>query len=442
MSTPVPVLPSPSPLTRRGFLRTTATATGATLALGTLDVARFAHAAGSGVIKIGMLGCGGRCSGASAQALSLGKDVQLAGMTDVFASRMQAKRAYFREHHPDQFIATADTCTSGLDGYKAVIAASDAVLIACASKYHAFYAEQALEAGKHVFIEKPHAIDPAGCLRLKRCAALAREKHLSFVSGHESRYHFPYQEMVKRIHDGAIGQIVAVQSMFLRAPYQTVAREPGLNEIEYQFANWYHFRWLSGDDVTQSLVHNFDRMRWVLREENPKWCFGLGGRSSAFGEVYGDMFDHASVTYEFGSGARLYGLCQTRTGCYANWDDIVMGTKGVCYWNACRFEGETKWRYQGPSNDQHTEEQKILIGSIRDGRPVNHSDTMIDSTYMAIMGQIATYTGKPVTWEEMMAATFEFEPKIADVRLDMPSPIHPDAQGNYPLPVPGQTNYF
>ncbi|MCZ7638735.1 MAG: Gfo/Idh/MocA family oxidoreductase [Verrucomicrobia bacterium] len=226
MSTPVPVLPSPSPLTRRGFLRTTATATGATLALGTLDVARFAHAAGSGVIKIGMLGCGGRCSGASAQALSLGKDVQLAGMTDVFASRMQAKRAYFREHHPDQFIATADTCTSGLDGYKAVIAASDAVLIACASKYHAFYAEQALEAGKHVFIEKPHAIDPAGCLRLKRCAALAREKHLSFVSGHESRYHFPYQEMVKRIHDGAIGQIVAIQSMFLRAPTRPSPANP------------------------------------------------------------------------------------------------------------------------------------------------------------------------------------------------------------------------
>ncbi len=433
---------STHPLTRREFLRTTTVATTTTLALGALDVARVAHAAGTDAIKIGMIGCGGRCSGAGAQALGLGKDVKLAGMTDVFEDRMEAKRAYFRETFPDQFIATRDTCTFGLDGYKAVIAASDAVVIACASKFHSFYAEKAIAAGKHVFIEKPHAIDPGGCVRLKRTAALAREKGLSFVSGHESRYHFPYQEMVKRIHDGAIGKVVAIQSMFLRAPYQTVERNPKWSEVEYQFANWYHFRWLSGDDVTQSLVHNFDRMRWVLREENPEWCFGLGGRSSAFGEVYGDMFDHATVTYEFPGGARLYGMCQTRTGCHANWDDIIMGTKGVCYWNACRFEGENKWRYQGPTNDQHTEEQKILIGSIREGKPVNHGGTMIDSTYMAIMGQIAAYTGKPVTWEQVTKAEFEFEPKVADVCLEMAPPTKPDASGNYPLPVPGQTNYL
>jgi predicted dehydrogenase len=435
--------PNPtSSLTRRDFLKTSATASGTAVALGALDLARFAHAAGSGAIKIGMIGCGGRCSGAGAQALGLGKDVKLAGMTDVFESRMETKRAYFKQNFPDQFIATKDSCRFGLDGYQAVIAASDAVLIACASKYHAFYAEKALEAGKHVFVEKPHAIDPAGCLRLKRAAAMAREKNLSLVSGHESRYHIPYQEMVKRIHDGAIGKVVALQSMFLRAPYQTVARDPQFNEVEYQFSNWYHFRWLSGDDVTQSLVHNFDRMRWVLQEENPAWCFGLGGRSSAFGEVYGDMFDHASVTFEFQSGPRLYGMCQTRTGCHANWDDIIMGTKGVCHWNACRFDGETKWRYQGPKNDANVAEQEILIGSIRAGKPVNHGGTMIDSTYMAIMGQIATYTGKPVTWEQMMKADFEFTPKLADVRLDMPPPTKPDAQGNYPLPVPGKTNYF
>ncbi len=432
-----------SGLTRRDFLKTTTTTTTAALAtLGALDISRCAHAAGSDTIKIGMIGCGGRCSGAGAQALGLGKDVKLAGLTDVFERRMETKRAYFQKIFPDQFIATKDTCASGLDGYKAVIEASDAVLIACASKYHSFYAEKAVEAGKHVFIEKPHAIDPAGCVRLKRAAAMAREKNLSFVSGHESRYHHPYQEMVKRIHDGAIGKVVAMQSMFLRGPYQTVVRDPKLSEVEYQFSNWYHFRWLSGDDVTQSLVHNFDRMRWVLQEENPAWCFGFGGRSSAFGEVYGDMFDHASVTYEFKSGPRLYGMCQTRTGCHAVWDDVIMGTKGVCFWNACRFEGENPWRYQGPKNDAHTEEQKILIGSIRAGKPVNHSATMIDSTYMAIMGQLATYTGKPITWEQVVKADFEFEPKVADVRLDMSPPTKPDAQGNYPLPVPGQTNYF
>lgn len=426
---------------RRRFLKTSALAASAT-ALGTLEISRTAWGAGTQEIRVGMIGCGGRCSGAAAQALSLGPDVKLAAMTDVFENRMRPKRDFFKSKYPNQFVATDETCVFGLDGYKTVLAASDAVLIACASKFHAFYAEEAIKAGKHVFVEKPHAIDPAGCLRLQRAAAMAKEKKLSFCSGHESRYHTPYQEMVKRIHDGAIGHVVAIQSMFLRAPYQTVSRDPKLNEVEYQFSNWYHFRWLSGDDVTQSLVHNLDRMRWVLREENPTWCWGLGGRSSSFGEVYGDMFDHHSVTYEFKSGPRLYASAQTRHGCYPNWDDLIMGSKGVCYWNACRIEGESPWRYQGPKNDQNLAEQENLIGGIRSGQPLNHGATMIDSTVMAIMGQIACYTGKPVTWDQMLKADFEFEPKVTQARLDMPPSIKPDSSGNYPLPVPGVANYF
>jgi predicted dehydrogenase len=436
---PNPHQPPTSVSSRRDFLKTSAA--GAAAACG-LSLARSAHAAGEQAVKIGMLGCGGRCSGAAAQALGLGKDVKLVGMSDVFEKRMRGKRDWFKANFPEQFLATDDTCTYGLEGYKAVIEASDAVLIACASKYHSFYAEEAVKAGKHVFVEKPHAIDPAGCIRLRRVCHMAKEKNVSVVSGHESRYSLAYQEQVKRIHDGAIGNVVAIQSMFLRGPYGTVARDPSLNETEYQFSNWYHFRWLSGDDVTQSLVHNLDRMRWVLHEENPTWCFGLAGRSTSFGEVYGDMFDHHTVTYEFKSGPRLYALCQTRNGCHPNWDDIIMGTKGVCYWTACRIEGETNWKYEGPHNVADIEEQKILIGALREGRTVNHGDTMVDSTYVAIMGQIACYTGKPVTWEQMMAADFEFEPKLADVRLDMDAPTKPDATGNYPLPVPGVTKYI
>ncbi len=424
---------------RRQFLKRSAVA--ATSAYG-LSVARSAHAAGGEAIKIGMIGCGGRCSGAAGQALSLGKDVKLAAMADIFESRMRAKRKYFQTKYPHQFVATDDTCVFGLDGYKTVIEASDAVLIACASKFHSFYAGEALKAGKHVFIEKPHAIDPAGCHRLERVCRLAREKNLSLVSGHESRYSLPYQEQVKRIHDGAIGRVVAIQSMFLRAPYRTIARDPQLSETEYQFSNWYHFRWLSGDDVPQSLVHNLDRMRWVLHEGNPSTCFALGGRSTSFGEVYGDMFDHQTVVYEFDGGPRLFAMCQTRAGCYASWDDVLLGTKGVCHWTACRIEGENPWRYKGTRNDPNTEEQKILIGSIRQGKPVNHGDTMIDSTYMAIMGQIASYTGKPVSWDQTVGADFEYEPKLADVRLEMEAPTKPDATGNYPLPIPGVTKYL
>ncbi|MBN2294420.1 MAG: Gfo/Idh/MocA family oxidoreductase [Pirellulales bacterium] len=404
-----------------------------------VSLARSAHAAGSDTIKVGMIGCGGRCSGAAGQAMGVGPEVKLAAMTDVFEDRMKAKQKYFKTNFPQQFTATDETCVFGLDGYKTVIEACDALLIACASKYHSYYAQKAIEAGKHVFIEKPHAIDPAGCRRLRRVCRMAREKGLSIVSGHESRYSHPYQEQVKQILDGAIGDIVAVQSMFLRAPYRVVSRDPKLSETEYQFSNWYHFRWLSGDDVTQSLIHNLDRMRWVLKEDNPKWCFGLGGRSSSFGEVFGDMFDHDTVVYEFPSGVRLYAMCQTRSGCYGNWDDIIMGTKGTCHWTALKIEGETNWRYKGPRNNPHAEEQKILIGAIRDGKPVNHENTMIDSTYMAVMGQIAVYTGKPVTWKQVMEADFEFEPKVEQATLDMEPPTRPDKTGNYPLPKPGLT---
>jgi myo-inositol 2-dehydrogenase/D-chiro-inositol 1-dehydrogenase len=431
---------TPGTTSRRDFLKKTAAAGAATV--GGLSLVRAAHAAGQQEIRVGMIGCGGRCSGAATSALRTGKDVKLVAMADVFQKRMQAKRNLFQKQFPEQFAATDDTCVYGLDGYKTVIEASDAVLVACASKYHSFYAEEALKAGKHVFVEKPHAIDPAGCIRLRRACKLAQEKNLSIVSGHESRYSLAYQEQTRRLHDGAIGDVVAIQSMFLRGPYGLVARAPELSEVEYQFSNWYHFCWLSGDDVSQSLVHNLDRMRWVLREENPTSCFGLAGRSTSFGEIYGDMFDHHTVVYEFTSGPRIYALCQTRANCYGQWDDVLLGSKGVCHWSACRIEGETNWRYEGPQNNPHDEEQKILIGSIRAGQPVNHGGTMIDSTYTAIMGQIACYTGKPVTWEQTVSADFEFEPKIADVRLDMDPPIQPDATGNYPLPKPGIADYF
>ncbi len=264
----------------------------------------------------------------------------------------------------------------------------DVVLIACASKFHPMYAEAAIKAGKHVFVEKPHAIDPVGCRRMQAVCDLAKEKGLSIVSGLQSRFHAGFQETVKRIHDGAIGDIVAMQSMFLRGPYQTVARNPAYTETQYQFSNWYHFCWLSGDDVPQSLVHNMDRVAWIMKEEMPKWCFGLAGRSTSFGEVYGDMFDHHTVVYEYASGTRVYALCQTRNGCYGNSSDIVMGTKGVCHLGACKIEGENAWTFPGPHNNPYEAEQKALIDSVREGKPINSGYHMANSTMSTVMGQI------------------------------------------------------
>lgn len=425
-------------ISRRGFLKHSVAAA-AVAGTASLAIGRSAHAAGDGAIKIGMIGCGGRCSGAGAQALMAGPDVRLVAMCDVFDSRLQASRKNLAGQFPDQVQVDDDHCFVGFDGYKKVIDSVDVVLIACASKFHPMYSEAAIQAGKHVFVEKPHAIDPVGVRRVEKVAKMAQEKGLSLVSGLQSRYHAGWQETVKRIHDGAIGDIVAAQSMFLRGPYQLEARREGLSEVEFHFWNWYHFCWLSGDDVPQSLVHNVDRISWIMKEEMPTWAFGLAGRSSSFGEIYGDMFDHHTAVYEYASGTRLYALCRTQKNTYGNSSDIVMGTKGTCHLGDCRIEGETNWKFEGPHNNPYEAEQKALIDSVRDGKPINSGSYMATSTMIGVLGQIACYSGKPVTWEDAHKSDLQYGPAPEEASFDMAPPTVPDETGNYPLPLPGIT---
>ncbi len=434
-----PSRPSQPQTTRRDFLKRSAVGAAGTAALGTISAARGAHAAGDEVIRIGMIGSGGRCSGAAAQSMKAGPYVKLVAMCDVFDSRVQASRKNLQKQSPDQVLVDDDHCFTGLDGYQHVIDSADVVLIACASKFHPMYSEAAIQAGKHVFVEKPHAIDPVGVRRVRAVAELAKQKGLSLVSGLQSRFHAGWQETVKRIHDGILGDVVAAQSMFLRAPYRVMSREPGLSELEYQFWNWYHFCWLSGDDVPQSLVHNVDRISWIMQEEMPTWTFGLGGRSSSFGEVYGDMFDHNTAVYEYESGARLYALCRTQAGCYNNSSDIIMGTKGTCYLGRCRIEGETNWRFEGQHNNPYDAEQKALIDSVREGKPINSGYHMANSTLIGVMGQMTCYSGKPVQWDEAAKSDLQYGPTPEETTLEMDPPTVPDETGNYPLPLPGIT---
>jgi len=426
----------PNQPTRRQFLGTTASAA---VAASGLSIARAAHASGDGTIKIGMIGCGGRCAGAAAESMKAGPDVKLVAMFDVFEDRVQAALKSLKSVAPDQVAVDQGHCFTDFTGYQKVIDAADVVLIACASKFHPMYSEAAIKAGKHVFVEKPHGIDPVGVRRMKAVCDLAKEKGLSIVSGLQSRYHRGWQETIARIHDGAIGDIVAMQPMFLRGPYRVEQRSPNFTEIQFQFRNWYHFRWLSGDDVPQSLVHNMDRMSWVMKEEMPEWCFGLAGRASSFGEEYGDMFDHHTVVYEYKSGARAYAMCRTEIGCYDNAGDIIMGTKGECILDRCQIQGETNWRYEGPDNNPYDDEQKALINAVRNGDPINSGHYMVNSTMVTVMGQIACYTGKPTKWDEVCASDLEYGPSPDSASFDTEPPTLPDATGNYPLPLPGLT---
>jgi myo-inositol 2-dehydrogenase / D-chiro-inositol 1-dehydrogenase len=349
-----------------------------------------------------------------------------------------------KKEKPNQVEVDDVHCFSGLDGYKNVIESVDVVLIACAAKYHPVYLRAAVEAGKHVFVEKPHAVDPVGVREVAAACDLAKQEKLSVMSGLHSRFEPGFCEAIKRVQDGAIGDIVTIEENFLRAPYQLYYRQPKQHEVEYQFGNQYHFAWLSGDDVTQSLVHNVDRATWAMREQTPVKAHGLGGRSSSFGNEYGNVFDHHSVVYEYANGVRMYALCRTQNGCYSEYSSAYFGTKGRCrLWPSSRYsiKGETNWDYRGPIGNPYDLEHQALFSAIRAGNPINAGDYMARSTLIGVMGQLTCYSGRELTWDQVSKSDFVFTPKPEDVRLDMEPPVKPDEKGWYPVPMPGITEF-
>jgi len=431
--------PKPS---RRLFLKASTAALSAA-AVGTLSISRGAHAAGSDIIKIGIVGCGGRCPGAAVNAMNVDPGVRLVAMTDIFQSRVRLKRDMLRKQKPEQVQVDDDHCFCGLDGYNGVIQSADVVLVACSAKFHPMYLRAAIEAGKHVFVEKPHAIDPKGVKDVAAACELAKQKGLSVMSGLQSRHHRGYQETIQRIHDGAIGHIVSIEENFLRGPYGLYPRLPEYKtEVEYQFANQYHFTWLSGDDVPQSLVHNVDRATWAMKEHVPLKAHGMGGRSGSFGEIYGNVFDHHGVVYEYANGVRMYAFCRTVAGCYNETSSIILGSKGRANVTRCTIEGETNWRYDARNEkvNAQEEEHRVLLTAIRSGKPVNAGDYMARSTLVGVMGQLTCYSGKEVTWEQVSKSDFCYAPRPEDCRLDMDPPVKPEANGEYPVfAVPGAT---
>ena len=404
-------------------------------------VPAFGYAAGSDVIKVGVIGCGGRGEAAAMNAMNAGKDVRIVAMGDVLLDRAQEKRTALKLKYPDQMQVPDSQCFSGFDAYKHVIECSDVVIIANAAKFHSFHAKSAIEAGKHVFVEKPHAIDPIGLKRMQAAVDMARQKGLSLLSGLQSRYHPGIIETMQRVHDGAIGDIVAIQETWLRPPYVLYPRRPGMKEVEYQASNQYHFHWLSGDDVPQTLIHNLDRTSWAQGNAAPLRCYGMGGRSTLHGEIYGSVFDHHSVVYDFPKGVRVYALCRTIDNCYEENSSLIMGTKGRCDLLGLRITGETNWEssLKKSKASAYDLEHVALFNAIRTGKPINSGDYMVRSTQIGVMGQLSCYTGKAVTWEQMEQSSFFYEPLPENVSMEMEPPVKQGPDGIYPTYVPGVT---
>jgi myo-inositol 2-dehydrogenase/D-chiro-inositol 1-dehydrogenase len=410
------------------------------LAAGSLAIGRAAHAAGSDTIKLGLIGCGDRATGAAWQALHADKGTKLIAMADVFRDRAEGSRAQLVEQKKDQVAVDNDHLFVGFDGAQKVIESGvDAVLIACATRFHPEYTLAGIRAGKHVFVEKPHAIDAPGVHVVLEAAKLAAEKGLCLVSGLHRRYDPAVQETVKRIHDGAIGDIVSMEVSFMRAPYKVVERDPKWTEMEWQFRTWYHFNYLSGDDVPQSLIHTVDAACWAMKEEAPVTAHALAGRSASFEKIYGNVFDHAAVVYEFANGVPMYALVRTQNDCHGEVEVKIYGSKGRAREGV--IEGPNAWTFQGPNVGGHQQEQIDFMAALRAGKIINNGAYMAKSTLTTVLGQMAAYTGKKLAWQQVFESKFTYPPH-GPVSFEIAPPVLPDERDIYPVCSPGKTNWI
>lgn len=432
---------NPQCASRREFLKTaSAAALGA--ASGTLSIARGAHAAGSGTIKIGLVGCGGRGSGAAVNAMNAGEDVKLVAMADVFEEYLQGARKRLKAIKPEQVAVDDDHCFPGFDGYHRLIASGvDVVLLGASSHFHPIHLKAAIDAGKHVFCEKPHGIDVPALKMAMAAGEEAKKKGLSLVSGLCWRYDPGVREAMKRVADGAIGDIVAIQETYITSPYGLRERKPEWNEMRYQLQNWYHFNWLSGDQTGQQLIHSIDKASWALGDTPPLKAWGTGGRQVCTEPKYGDQFDHFSVVFEYANGVRVFGFCRDQPGCHNETTDVIFGTKGRAILpNRPRIEGQTKWAYKAAKPvSMYDVEHAELFAGIRSGTPINNSNYMFTSTMLGILAQMVCYTGQEITWEQAMQSKLSLAPKC--YAWDAEPPVKPDKNGQYPCAMPGITKF-
>lgn len=422
--------------TRRDFLKTSAALAGGA-ALAQLTVERSAHAAGSGTIRIGLIGCGGRGTEAAVNAMNAGPDIRLIALADIFKERLDACRNQLQKNKPNQVALQDDHCFVGFDAYEKVLASGvDAVLIAPTSHFIPRIFSAAIDAGKHVFCEKPHGIDIPGLKVSMAAAERAKARGLSVVSGLCWRYDPGVRETMKRVLDGAIGDIVAIQETYVGTPYIVRERRAGQSEMEYQMWNWYHFNWLSGDQTAQQLVHSMDKASWALGDKPPRRVWGLGGRQTCLDPKFGDQFDHHAVIYEYDQGVRVFGFCRDQPECWNNTSDFIMGTKGRCDLLNYRIEGETSWRYDKPRQNMYDVEHKELFDSIRSGTPINNGHYMCLSSALGIAAQMACYSGAMLTWDDVMNSKRSFAlPRYA---WDAEPPLQPGPDGRYASAMQGR----
>ena len=420
---------------RRVFLKTNAALSMAAA----LPIARSAHAAGSDSIRIGLIGCGGRGRGAAVNAMNTGKDVRLTAVADLFDSQAKIAIKQLKKLKPEQIDVPPERCFIGFDAYKKLIDSGiDVVLIATAVHFHPMLLSAAVNAGKHVFAEKIHAIDVPGIRQTTAACEKAARNKQSVVSGLCWRYNPTVQETMKRVLDGAIGRIVAIETCYNAGARRAYVRKPNMTEMQYQIWNWYNFHWLSGDQPGAQLIHCLDLASWGLNDQPPLKAWGMGGRQVQTQPKYGDLFDHNAAVFEYKSGVRLFAYCRDQPNCYNKYSVIFQGTKGLaCVPRRCFIQGDTPWRSKSSGGNMYDLEHVALFDAIRSNQPINNGNYMATSSALAILARETCYTGQQITWEKLMKSEATFA--LPKYDWDVAPPVLPDANGHYSTAMPGIT---
>jgi predicted dehydrogenase len=396
---------TPASPSRREFIKTSAAASVGGVLAAQFGAVPTVHAAGSDTLKIGLIGCGGRGTSAAQQALAADKNIQMTAIGDVFDDRLQTSLASIREKNPDKVKVTPDTTFIGFDAYQKVIDSGvDVVILTTPPGFRPMHLKAAIAAGKHVFAEKPVAVDAPGYRSVLETVEEARKKNLAIVSGFCWRYSSPELATFQQIHDGRIGDISTMYGTYNTGSLWSKPRKPEWSDMEWQIRNWLYFTWLSGDHIVEQAVHTIDKIAWTMKDASPVRAVAHGGRQTRTDPAYGHIFDHFSVVYEFAKGERGFLFCRQQEGCATEVADRIWGTKGMAHLvgfsDTHYIKGENSWKYDGPNNNMYQTEHDELFASIRNGKPINNGVRMANSTMMAIMGRMAAYTGQTVTWEQ------------------------------------------
>jgi len=381
-------------------------------------------AAGSDTIRIGLIGCGGRGTAGVKECVQSAKGVELVAMGDLFADKLEEARNTLKKELPDNMKVTAENCFVGFDAYKKVIASdANVIFLHTPPHYRPIHLKAAVEAGKNVFMEKPVATDPVGVRSIIESSKLAEQKGLAIVAGTQRHHQAAYLEVLKRIHNGDIGDIVGGQCRWIDRDVMQWLKyyEKGnLSDMEWQCRNWYIFTWLSGDHIVEQHLHNLDVMNWAIGS-HPIKCIGIGGREI---RKVGNIFDHFAVDYEYANGARISSICRQAEGCTNDISERVVGTKGRTYTDQsgnCYIEGQKPYKYDGANINPYVQEHTDLIAGIRAGKPLNEGVRVAESTLTAIMGRMSAYTGKAVQWDWVMnASKLDLSPSAYDFKVDFP----------------------